>query len=134
MIVNLGGLTSGVPVVVAGGTDGPLPLPLRRLNGGGIVYCEKLMPEVSSGERVSMNLVAAYRIPPYRRGNGTRYIPTVRTARTVNLPSSPGSRAPSARAPALVCTTKPARFCAEIPLYLYYIQAYFIVYVNCGII
>jgi len=48
-----------------------------------------------------LDLVAAYRIPSYRRGDGTRYIPTVRTVRTVNVPSSPGSRTPSARSPAL---------------------------------
>ena len=43
-------------------------------------------PKVEVEARV--HLVAAYRIPPYRRGDGTRYIPTVRTVRTVNVPST----------------------------------------------
>ena len=79
-------------------------------------------------------LVAAYRIPSYRREDGTRYVPTVRTVRTVSIPSSPGVEPPSARAPALALPTKPARFSARVdPVFIVYIQAYFIVYVNCGI-
>ena len=83
--------------------------------------------------RIPSFLVAAYRIPSYRRGDGTRYVPTVRTVRTVSIPSSPGVEPTSARSTAWVIPTKPARFSAEEdPVFIVYIQAYFIVYVNCG--
>ena len=74
-------------------------------------------------------MVAAYRIPSYRRGDGTRYVPTVRTdgtyrpyrQHTVQPGSSPGVEPPSARAPALALPTKPARFSARVdPVFILY--------------